>query len=284
MAFHVVALAMLVFVAIPPLTRTSAPETIFRGLAEVTGYTLRTPMLLGTLYVIVLMNALGFPVEQFVPAIGKDELGVGPMLVGLLVSALAMGQITAAAAMAFMRIERNHGRLLMLGFLVVLVMGLMLAWSPVYALSFAVFSVSGCGQACFATMQGTMTLLWAPPHMRGRMMGLRSLCIGMGGPHGGPPDRRPGHHSGHPLGHLHLGVGRDVAASTSPAADTSGLPRSRPADGGGTGYRRGDTGGAWRGLTESVIPASGLFDSHQERPYHHSISVILSMNEAPGDI
>ncbi len=183
-AFHVVALAMLVFVTIPPLARTSVPETVFRGLAEVTGYTLRTPMLLGTLCIIVLMNALGFPVEQFVPAIGKDELGVGPMLVGLLVSALAMGQITAAAAMAFMRIDRNHGRLLMLGCLVVLVMGLMLAWSPVYALSFAVFSVSGCGQACFATMQGTMTLLWAPPHMRGRMMGLRSLCIGMGGPMG----------------------------------------------------------------------------------------------------
>ena len=141
-------------------------------------------MLLGTLYVIVLMNALGFPVEQFVPAIGKDELEVGPVRVGLLVSALAMGQITAAAAMAFMRIDRNHGRLLMLGSLVVLVMGLMLAWSPVYTLSFAVFAISGCGQACFGTMQGTMTLLWAPPDMRGRMMGLRSVCIGTGAPLG----------------------------------------------------------------------------------------------------
>ena len=183
-ALHAAALAMLAFVTIPPLTRTSASETVLRGLAEVTSYTFRSPMLLGTLYVIVLMNALGFPVEQFVPAIGKDELRVGPVLVGLLVSALAMGQITAAAAMAFMRIDRNHGRLLMLGSLVVLVMGLMLAWSPVYALSFAVFAVSGCGQACFGTMQGTMTLLWAPPHMRGRMMGLRSVCIGMGAPLG----------------------------------------------------------------------------------------------------
>ena len=183
-AFHVVALAMLAFVIIPPLTRASVPETVFRGLAEVTGYTLRTPMLLGTLYVIVLMNAMGFPVEQFVPAIGKDELGVGPVLVGLLVSALAMGQITAAAAMAFMRIDRNHGRLLMVGSLVIMLMGLMLAWSPVYALSFAVFAISGCGQACFGTMQGIMTLLWAPPDMRARMMGLRSVCIGIGAPMG----------------------------------------------------------------------------------------------------
>ena len=183
-AFHAAALAMLAFVAIPTLTRTSSSETVLRGLAEVTGYTLRSPMLLGTLYVIVLMNALGFPVEQFVPAIGKDELKVGPVLVGLLVSALAMGQITAAAVMAFTRIDRNHGRLLMLGSLVVLVMGLMLAWSPVYALSFAVFAISGCGQACFGTMQGTMTLLWSPPDMRGRMMGLRSLCIGLGAPLG----------------------------------------------------------------------------------------------------
>ena len=181
---HAVALAMLAFVAIPPLTRAEASETVLKGLAEVTRYTFRSPMLLGTLYVIVLMNALGFPVEQFVPAIGKDELEVGPVLVGLLVSALAMGQITAAAAMAFMRIDRNHGRLLMLGSLVVLVMGLLLAWSPVYALSFAVFAISGCGQACFGTMQGTMTLLWAPADMRGRMMGLRSVCIGTGAPLG----------------------------------------------------------------------------------------------------
>jgi MFS family permease len=102
----------------------------------------------------------------------------------LLVSGLALGQITAGAAMAFMRIDRYHGRVLMAGCLAVLLMALLVAWSPWYALSFAAFVVSGFGMACFSTMQSSITLLWSPPEMRGRMMGLRSLCIGLGTPLG----------------------------------------------------------------------------------------------------
>jgi drug/metabolite transporter (DMT)-like permease len=48
--------------------------------------------------------------------------------------------------------------------------------------------VGGLGIAGFTTMQGTLPFVIAPPEIRGRIMGLLSVCIGVG-----------------PLGYLHLG-------------------------------------------------------------------------------
>ena len=47
-------------------------------------------------------------------------------------------------------------------------------------LSFLLLSLGGLGQAAFGTMQSTITMLAAPPEMRGRMMGVLSECIGIG--------------------------------------------------------------------------------------------------------
>ena len=52
-------------------------------------------------------------------------------------------------------------------------------------LAFLVLVVGGVGQSGFGTMQSTITMLSAPPDMRGRMVGLMSVCIGIGTPVGG---------------------------------------------------------------------------------------------------
>jgi hypothetical protein len=57
-------------------------------------------------------------------------------------------------------------------------------WAPWYVLAFALLALGGCGQAGFSTMQSTITLLAAPRAMRGRMMGLLSVCIGAATPLG----------------------------------------------------------------------------------------------------
>ena len=52
-------------------------------------------------------------------------------------------------------------------------------------MAFTLLVLSGIGQAGFSTMQSSIMMLASPPDMRGRMMGLLSVCIGLGHPVGG---------------------------------------------------------------------------------------------------
>lgn len=181
---HLVTVGLLTQVRIPKYEGAPRKEPVWHSLGVAIKYTLHNPMLLGMLYLTIVMNALAFPVQQFIPAIGRDHLGVGPVLVGLLVASEGFGQLAAAGVIASNRSLRYHGRLFAFGSLVVLVMGVLFVWSPWYALSFALLTISGIGQAGFSTMQSTIAMLSAPKEMRGRIMGLLGLCIGAGTPLG----------------------------------------------------------------------------------------------------
>jgi MFS family permease len=61
---------------------------------------------------------------------------------------------------------------------------MLFVWAPWYVLAFALLALGGCGQAGFSTMQSTITMLVTPAAMRGRMMGLLSVCIGASTPLG----------------------------------------------------------------------------------------------------
>jgi len=65
-----------------------------------------------------------------------------------------------------------------------LLMGIIFVWSPWYALTFGLLTLSGIAQSGFSTMQSAVTMLATPHDMRGRMMGLLSVCIGAGTPLG----------------------------------------------------------------------------------------------------
>ena len=148
-------------------------------------YALATPLLWGMLYVTIIMNALAFPLQQFIPDIGANNLGVGATLVGLLVAGEGIGQLIGAGAMALTRNLQRHGLVFLIGSTAVLIMAILFVWSPWYMLAFLVLIMGGIGQSGFGTMQSTITMLSAPPEMRGRMVGLMSVCIGIGTPLGG---------------------------------------------------------------------------------------------------
>ena len=87
--------------------------------------------------------------------------------------------------MAASRNIQYHGRVFSIGSIIVLIMGLMWAWSPWYVLTFCILILGGVGQSGFGTMQSSITMLSAPQELRGRMVGLMSFCIGVGTPIGG---------------------------------------------------------------------------------------------------
>ena len=185
LAMNLVTLALLTRVRIPNYQRVAGQmEPIWRSLSTSLRYAFKNPVLLGMLYVTIVMNALAFPVQQFIPAIGRDQLLVGPTLIGLLVSAEGVGQFIGAGIMGATRNLQRHGRVFMIGSILVLLMSIVFVWSPWYVMAFAVLTIGGIGQAAFGTMQSSITMLSAPRELRGRMVGLMSFCIGVGTPLG----------------------------------------------------------------------------------------------------
>jgi MFS family permease len=184
LAVHVATLGLMTRLRIPPSQGARPGEPVWRSLGMAVRYVLHSPMLLGLLYVTMVMNALAFPTRQFIPAIGSEYLGVGAGLVGLLAAAESFGQLAGAGVIACTRRLQYHGRVFVGGSVIVLLMVMLFVWAPWYALAFALLALGGCGQAGFSTMQSTITMLMTPPAMRGRMMGLLSVCIGAATPLG----------------------------------------------------------------------------------------------------
>ena len=184
LSVHICNLALMTRLRIPNYQGPAQIEPVLRSLKVAVSYAWRSPVLVSLFYITIVMNALAFPVQQFIPAIGRDHLGVGVTLVGLLVAADGFGQLAGAGIMAISRDLRYHGRVFVLGSLGVLVIGAIFVWSPWYGLTFGLLTISGIAQSGFSTMQSAVTMLATPQKMRGRMMGLLSVCIGAGTPLG----------------------------------------------------------------------------------------------------
>ena len=182
---HLAALGFLARVRVPPRQVPAQREPLWRSLGVSFRYALGNPLLLGMLYITIIMNGLAFPAQQLIPDIGVNNLGVGETLIGLLVAAEGVGQLVGAALMASSRNLRYHGRVFVIGSILVLVIAILWSLSPWYGLTFALLTIGGMGQAGFGTMQSSITLLSAPAELRGRMIGLMSFCIGVGTPLGG---------------------------------------------------------------------------------------------------
>ena len=181
---HFANLALMSRLRIPKPSGQLMVEPVWRSLGTAISYAWKTPVLVGLLCTTLVMNALAFPMQQFVPAIGQDQLGVGVTLVGLLVAADGFGQLAGSGMMALTRNVRHHGRYLAFGCALFLLVGMAFAWSPWYGLTFFLLMLIGLGQSVFSTMQTSITLLAAPQGMRGRMLGLNNVFVGIGTPVG----------------------------------------------------------------------------------------------------
>lgn len=164
-------------------------ESFLRGIGEGWSYMRRQPILIAILLVTVTENFFGFPYASLAPVLGREELRVGPVLVGLLASADGIGGFAGSMCVAAIGPRRWQHRLYVLGALAFFVALGAAALSSWYWLCFAALLIAGLGVAGFGTMQSTLVMLSAPPAYRGRMMGLLTMSIGVA-----------------PLGILHAGL------------------------------------------------------------------------------
>ena len=173
------------------------PEGVIRNLVDGFRYVRGHRTILAAVLVTAMMNFAVFSYIQMVPVIGRDTLGVGPGLIGVLMAADGVGGLIGTVLIASAGPIGYHGRLYMAGSTLALVALLVFAFSHWYVVSFSILIVMGLGGAGFGAMQATIILLAARDDMRGRALGVTSLAIGSG-----------------PLGALMVGA---VASAATPA-------------------------------------------------------------------
>ncbi len=172
--------------------QTASPArdlSFFGNLRSGFGYIRSRRVIVGILAVTIMVNIFGFPYVAMVPVIGKDELGLSPVLIGILASAEGLGALITALTIATHAGHLKYTRIYLYGSFLFLAAVLLFSLSDWFALSLPIVFIGGIGIAGFATMQSTLVMIATPPEMRSRVMGVLAVSIGTG-----------------PLGILHVGL------------------------------------------------------------------------------
>ena len=138
----------------------------------------RDTRLIGTLLVTIIYNMFGWPFSAMVVVIGKDSLGLGPVGIGMLSSTEGIGAFLGAMAVAFWVKPRHYCLAYVGGVALYLCMLIVVAQVQNAVVAATALLFCGVGGAGFAIMQNTIVYLAAPADMRGRVLGILSVCIG----------------------------------------------------------------------------------------------------------
>lgn len=151
-----------------------------RDLAEGITFARGHAVIAGVLMVTIAMNLLGFPYSALVAPIGRQHFMVSPALVGMMAASESFGAFLGGLWLTSGD-PPGKGRVLMVGgSLLFLVCAALMPLAPVFSLACALLVVGGFGSAAFANMQTSLIIVHAPPHIRSRLMGLLTVCIGAG--------------------------------------------------------------------------------------------------------
>ncbi len=183
-ALSVVLYAVSVVAALRVRYRNSFPptssESVLARIAEGLALVRRDKRLIGTLAITVIYNVFGWPFTSMVPVIGQDQLLLGPEGIGILASMDGIGAFAGAVLMAMFCPPRFYRHAYIGGVTIYMVMLIVFALVPVPLLAGAALLFTGLGGAGFSIMQATLVYLSAPPEMRSRVLGVLSVCIGIG--------------------------------------------------------------------------------------------------------
>ncbi len=134
----------------------------------------------GTLIVTIIYNVFGWPFTSMVPVIGRDRLGLDPSGIGLLASMDGIGAFCGALLAAMFLRPAWYGRAYLGGVTLYMVMLTVFGLVPIPLVAGSALLFTGLGGAGFSIMQATLVYLAAPVDMRSRLLGVLSLCIGVG--------------------------------------------------------------------------------------------------------
>jgi MFS family permease len=161
-------------------TRRLVLAQVPRELAEGVRFARGHVTIAGVLVVTIAMNLLGFPYNALIAPIGRLVFDVSPTWVGVLAAAESFGAFAGGVWLTSGG-PRLSGPVLMVGgSLLFLASVILMPLMPFFTLACLCLAIAGFGSSAFANMQTALIVLHAPAHIRSRLMGLLTVCIGMG--------------------------------------------------------------------------------------------------------
>jgi predicted MFS family arabinose efflux permease len=136
--------------------------------------------LIGTLAVTMIYNLFGWPFTSMIPVIGQNQLGLGPEGIGILASMDGIGAFCGALLLTLYLRPAWYARAYLGGVAIYMVMLIVFALTPSSGIAGSALLLTGLGGAGFSTVQATLVYLAALPEMRSRILGVLSVCIGVG--------------------------------------------------------------------------------------------------------
>ena len=135
------------------------------------------PIVLGTISLDLFAVLLG-GVVALLPIYAKEVLHVGPTGLGLLRSALAVGEVTAGLVLSVKPFQTHVGRRMLGAVAVFGLANLVFALSHWFWLSFVALAVAGAADMVSVYVRGALVQFATPDDMRGRVNAVNMLFIG----------------------------------------------------------------------------------------------------------
>jgi MFS family permease len=184
MALGVMGLSnILVIRTLPTLWRPreySDREPFLASMRAGAQFSWRHKAILGVLLAVGITNMTGFPFESMAPVFAREFFDAGPLLFGMLLSAQGLGSLLVATLLvASGRRFRRPGLLVVGASMVQHVGSIGLTFLTNAIAGMAAFFMLGGVAMVFSIMHNTFFLAATPDSMRGRVMGIQLLVIGL---------------------------------------------------------------------------------------------------------
>lgn len=178
-AAHMAVIFIVLAMRVPANTSSARHASMMQNLGEGFQYVLKSPVVLSLLLLAMFPMVFGMPYATLMPVFARDVLNIGASGLGILMSAPGIGALAAALTLAGLNNFKKKGWLLLAGaclFGVFLVAFAVTAWLPL-ALFFLV--MLGLSSITFMAVNNTLLQTIVPNEVRGRVMGIYSLDMGL---------------------------------------------------------------------------------------------------------
>ena len=183
-----IALAVVRKTALPTKDKHHEKRHLLSEIIEGIKYARSNRVVTAILVITIVMNIFVLALFGLVPVVGIDILHLKPSINGVLLAASGTGGLIAAILISIYGRYSQYKRYYLWGSILLSVCILLFAFSTNFYISLALLIVGGFGLAGFGTMQVALLLLETPAHLRARILGLLTVCIGVA-----------------PIGVLHIG-------------------------------------------------------------------------------
>lgn len=178
--FFVIAIFLLSFVPILFSEQHSAPAshstTVLQRFSEGLRFIWKNPIILGTITLDLFAVLLG-GVVALLPIYALEVLQVDSTGLGLLRSAMAIGEIGTGLYLSRRPFNRHVGKVMFTAVAVFGIANLVFAFSTIFWLSFAALVVAGAGDMISVYIRSALVQFSTPDYLRGRVNAVNMLFI-----------------------------------------------------------------------------------------------------------